>query len=295
MAAAPAAWTIERIEDLLVRGVSENEEFDFKGAKVLSDAEGVSSLSKAVTAFANARGGTIIIGVRDGTERAIEGLKVDTELAKRIHDRIKVYPLPQYPPPVALPWKGGLSVVVLDIPASDQGPHASIADKMPKFYQRTPSGAEPMTWIGIRDGMIRAEDRQRNAEILLGELQQHYLTARSHRDSSYYGNDGFPNTSTFELTLTRNAFASVYPWIARDPHLGPDFARLLSRLNYLNGQVQAMVNEVATHSTRLKPWQSRMSSHMNGLRDQLVGVDAGIRRVFGMPERDYRNYLPENY
>lgn len=287
-------WTIAHVEALVSNVRSEDQDFDFKGAAILTEVSGIAALSKAAAAFANGRGGSIIIGVRDSEPRRIEGVKVDAELAKRVHDRIKVYPPITYPAPRAIPWKDGLSVIVVDIPASTEGPHASVADKLAAFYVRTHAGAEPMSWPAIRDAMVRADDRQRYVEILLGELQQHNLTARAHRIANMTQGPDFPETQTFELDLTKTALAALYPWIAKDPHLGPEMSRLLARMSYINGQVQAMIIDTALRPDHLHQWRGRMSVVCLGFRDRAVQVDAGLRLVFGMPAvDDYKRILPE--
>jgi predicted HTH transcriptional regulator len=285
-------WSLEVIKSLVKLGTSEHRDFEFKSGRVLRDGEGIGALSKQVSAFANSRGGFIVIGVSEGSPRTIEGVEVDGELAKRINDRIKVYPMPSYPAPLVIPFKKGLSIVVVEVPASQEGPYASIADKIPQFYVRTHSGAEPMNWVAIRDGMIRADERRRQVEVLLGEFEQHFMTYRAHMIAAREQID-FPDTHTFELTLTRQALAAVYPWLSKDPHAGPEVARLMSRMNFINGHVQAMIADVAARPQRLKDWRGRMVVVLVGFRDHLAQADAGIRRVFGLPVADYRKLYPE--
>lgn len=293
MMTEPASdWTPSRLETLIAEGANETEDLEFKSAAVLRAPNGASSLSKAVTAFANGRGGTIVIGVADGPPRVIEGFAASAETVKHINDRIKVYPRPALPAPTVIAWRDGLSVAVVHVPASTVGPHASVADGKSEFFVRTHSGSEPMGWAAIRDSMVKADERRRQGELLLAQFEQHFMTARNLLHGTREQHD-FPITDTFDMTLTHLALAAVHPWLARDNHAPNDVGRLLGRMNHINGQVQAMIADVAANPKRLQPWRGRLGAVMGGFRDQLVQAEAGVRRVLDFPQPDYRNKYPE--
>jgi hypothetical protein len=285
-------WSLEVVQDLIKNGVSENQDFDFKSARVLLPGEGVATLSKATCAFANGRGGFIVIGVTDGPKRSIEGVVVDTELAKRFNDKIKVYPRPNFPAPLVIPAKDGKAVVVVHVPSSSDGPHASMVDGRPEFFVRTHSGAEPMNWVGIRDAMVRADERRRQADILLNQFRQHYLTAYHHRHG-YLEKDDFPHAETFDLTLTHLAIADLHPWLAKDTHAMQSVSDLVSRMNAMNGMISAMIADVAVRPTRLPAWRSKLSASMLTVRDQLIHAEIGVRRAMGMPEANHQQVYPQ--
>lgn len=285
-------WSLEVVRDLIKNGVSENQDFDFKSARVLLPGEGIATLSKATCAFANGRGGFIVIGVTDGPKRTIEPADVDTELAKRFNDKIKVYPRPNFPAPLVIPAKNSKAVVVVHIPASTDGPHASMVDGRPEFFVRTHSGAEPMNWVNIRDAMVRADERRRQADILLNQFHQHYQTAYHHR-YSYLEKDDFPHAETFDLTLTHLAVADLHPWLSKDVQAMRAVSDLISRMNALNGMIQAMIADVTARPTRLVAWRSKLSGSMLTVRDQLIHADVGIRRAMGMAEMSHQQLYPQ--
>lgn len=286
-------WSLSTITSLINLKTSEDQDFEFKSALVLRDNEGIEALSKQASAFANSRGGFIVLGVSEGNPRTLEGVRVDGELAKRVNDRIKVYPPLSYAAPKVILYKDDLAVVVVHIPASQEGPYASLAKGVAQFYVRTHSGAEPMNWVQIRDGMIRADERRRQVDVLLGEFEQHFLTYRAHKLAPMEQIE-FPETHTFELTLTRQALAAIHPWLSKDAQTMNEMSRLMSRMNFINGQVQAMITDIAVRPQRLKDWRGRMSVIVGGFRDQLAQADAGVRRVLGLPAADYRTLYPEH-
>jgi predicted HTH transcriptional regulator len=78
-------WNYELIEDLLSKNYYEGDRHDFKGNIPPSD-----RLSKTCCAFANSRGGFIVLGIaqKRGTFQ-IEGLDNDTEFSKKFGDKLK--------------------------------------------------------------------------------------------------------------------------------------------------------------------------------------------------------------
>ena len=276
----------------LAESAAEDQDLEFKAGALFLGTKAASHLSKAVSAFANGRGGVILLGVTDRPPRDLDGVVVDSETVKQVNDKIKLYPRLEYPTPQVVHTGEGRGVVIVQIPRGTDGPYASMANGMPEFYVRTHSGSEPMPWPAIRDGMVRADERRRQGELLLNQFEQHYMTAKNLREGAREQHD-FPITDSFDLTLTHMAVAAIHPWLSKDIHAANDVARLVGRMNHINGQVQAMIASVAVDPRRLPAWRGRMGNVLGSFRDQLVQAEAGLRRVLQQPDADYRQKYPE--
>jgi predicted HTH transcriptional regulator len=87
-------WTLDLLRTLCDTGHGETDQYDFKGRLGPSD-----QVTKAVCAFANTRGGYVVVGVPQDKERQflIEGLLANPELSKELHDKVRADPRSQLP------------------------------------------------------------------------------------------------------------------------------------------------------------------------------------------------------
>jgi predicted HTH transcriptional regulator len=78
-------WTYSRIEDLVNNNVNESETHDFK-----SDVPDSIELTKDCCAFANTKGGFIILGIKEARQRfVIAGIDNDNDLANKFGKKDK--------------------------------------------------------------------------------------------------------------------------------------------------------------------------------------------------------------
>lgn len=272
-------WTLDDVKRLAADASSENRDFEFKSAAVLKDPGGAGTISKQVSAFANARGGFLILGVTDRPPRRLEGVEVSSELAKHLNDRIQVEPHVEYPTPRLLEAENGRHIIVLHIPEGREGPYASIVDGIPRFYVRTHSGAEPMNWVQIRDAMVRADERRQHGDMLLVQLRHYYkiayrLGGLARRRPAY------PEPAWFDLTLTHTSLAALTPFL--DEQAMESFAELLEKLQFINGQLDVMVAAVAGRDQQLVKWHQRLEGEARHVIEPLKHADAALRRVLGL-------------
>lgn len=240
-------WTHAAIMELATNKASEPAAFEFKGAAILGDPNGIKSMSKAVAAFANTGGGFIIIGVgEDGNDWAPTGVVRDKEINKKVNDRIKVHPPLSYAAPVDVrfPKDPARSFYVLEIPDTDDGPYASVAERTPLFYERTHSGSEPMTWNVIRDRMVRVEERRSRSRLLLHELDQQLGVARLHILIS--AKETEPNFGMFETAAIQRMLDDLHALIADNAHLVEAASAAVSLMREFNVELEYRLNIIAT-------------------------------------------------
>src|SRR5919106_6806883 len=81
-------WTYSRIDDLVNNNVNESETHDFK-----SDIPDSIELTKDCCAFANTKGGFIILGIKETRQRfIIAGIDSDNDLANKFGKKINALP-----------------------------------------------------------------------------------------------------------------------------------------------------------------------------------------------------------
>lgn len=166
-APADGAWTEARLGIL---GPDEYDFQEFKGSAWMVAADGsiegefAAHLSKQLSAFANAKGGRIVLGLDDegridggvpvdlkggGTrswlEDIVSGL-VDPALAAfNVHEV-----LPQQDAPSAI--RPGHAVYVIEVPASDAAPHQAVDLR---YYLRIAGKSRPMGHVHVQDVLRR--------------------------------------------------------------------------------------------------------------------------------------------
>ena len=141
------------LDRLVAHGVAESANLEFKSVKLLSKNNDriFSDLSRELTAFANAAGGVLIIGVEEGNNRQAVGVDPITDNKKNdswIEDGL----LPRIAPTLQMdiqqvPYGAGF-VLVIDVPVSRSAPHQA-ADN--KFYARRLFRVDPLLPFEIDD------------------------------------------------------------------------------------------------------------------------------------------------
>ena len=159
--------TLADVEDLVLREVREDHTMEFKEQLNLEDRDARVEFLKDVTAFANASGGTIVIGAVEGdTDRRgliVEvrgvsgspdalGLAIDAALRDGVDERLSGV-LHR-----ALPVGGGRHIHVIRVPASPHAPHMiKLRTAEGRFYVRGNVSTDPMTARQIKELAVRRE------------------------------------------------------------------------------------------------------------------------------------------
>jgi hypothetical protein len=154
--------TVEDVQSLIDDGIEEGLELEYKGSPALTrDSVNINELCKDVSAMANSAGGQIIYGVEEdktthkpkGLDQGISDPKITREwiqqtLNSRIHPRVDGISITR----ILLP--SGASIFVIEVPATQAGPHQAPDDK---YYKRFDGLCTPMKDYEIKDVMRRGE------------------------------------------------------------------------------------------------------------------------------------------
>lgn len=181
-ALADVTWS--DLEALIRDGVQEGPTLDYK--KTLSHPDGEDpwirgqgkigrpareEMAIAIVAFANAYGGTVLLGVDEGAGNTgipaeLVPLPRAADLAERLHRAISDVvdpPLPGFATHAILaPGAEGTGVIALRVPASDAAPHGT--GSPPACYVRRGASATPMTMRDIQSVFWDARTRRERVE-----------------------------------------------------------------------------------------------------------------------------------
>jgi predicted HTH transcriptional regulator len=171
-------WSIEAIRTLLLAGVHESEEFDFK--EMLPHAQNEKAkarLRAACCAFANGAGGYIVFGIVDDRAKTPPDRLVGLPAAVDFPAMFGEYPKLCNPsvhwtfrnPPLGLP--SGQLIQIVHIPPSWKAPHAyGDVDQGWRFTKRTNKGTEGMSIEEIRGSFLGFYEKRLQLQHLDAEL-----------------------------------------------------------------------------------------------------------------------------
>lgn len=174
--------TAADLRRLVEERTQEDQFFEYKRDPYPSNDGGKRELIKDVSAFANAAGGYIIIGLSEdgeGRASAITGVPDAAAVQRSILDRCLTLIEPRLTQlDIACIDVDGHAVVVCFVPESGQKPHAALPDREHHyFYQRYQAGVKLMTVVEVRQA-LQGDATQRE----IAELRRE-LSAIRHRET----------------------------------------------------------------------------------------------------------------
>lgn len=168
--------TVAEIAAIVHGRVAEDQYVDFKARPYPSGDAGTHELIKDVTAFANAAGGYLIVGIgEDGESRAnaLVNVEAPESVRRSMMDRCLARIEPRLPElDIRIYSVNGNSVVICRVPDSPLKPHCAQPDREHHyFWKRYVDGNKLMTLAEIREA-IQGDAVQREVVALRQELER---------------------------------------------------------------------------------------------------------------------------
>lgn len=240
-------WSYDVIKEMVSKGYLETDTFDFKSTFKSLDPKYHDSLVTTACAFANTtKGGFFVFGVfrkNDGSYE-ITGIERSDNLAMEFGQQISnanptIYFIPKNPP-IEIPGTNKV-LPVFYVPQSVNRPHMN---EQGKFYYRTNTGNEQMSYEQIRDAFLGYEQRRHSIRLLYTELIYNRDIAGLLRESAIANKTDIPNYY-FETDVIVNLLPSVYPLIAEDKELINAIMKIRNDLTQANAMTKFTLSQVS--------------------------------------------------
>lgn len=222
-------WTLDRVRSIVESGHREDETFDFKESlPAKHDEDGKWRLKDTCASFANAEGGFIVFGVKDGTTTdssiRIVGLAPSIDFAEHFGN----FPNQCTPtiefivknPPIQL--ADGNLLHVVHIPKSLKAPHSTKGTQKRcglRFMKRTGQGDVEMSMEDVSTMFLGQYEKRLKLQLLRSEfgafaaLATQSIKARSDDHSRYFSLIGFDTTLLQALTAETISLTAHLPII----------------------------------------------------------------------------------
>jgi Putative DNA-binding domain len=152
--------TLQEVQTLCDNRVLEGRFYDFKAVAIGSNERDKREFLADVTAFANAAGGDLILGVRENAGAADEICGIDLNDPDQEKQRLINLVRDGVEPRVSgldtkwLPTSGTTGVMIIRVPRSWSAPHRVVYLKDMNFYVRNPAGKHPMSVDELRRAFV---------------------------------------------------------------------------------------------------------------------------------------------
>jgi len=244
-------WTVPVITDLLTKGYTETEDFDFK--EMLPDRrndEDKERLTKSCCAFADSNGGFLVFGISDNKTLPVNDRLVGiprnpgTEFLVNfgIYPQQKCFPgvhwIPRNPP---IQLDNGNEIHIIYIPKSWNAPHAFLYSRRGctgwGFVKRTNTGNQDMSYEEIRMAFLQYYEKRLKLQLLQAELQN----TKKHAEELLISaplNQVKIGLGEFSLTVIETVLADTYTILAGQQELLGHLGEIRNRCRVVNDMLR---------------------------------------------------------
>jgi hypothetical protein len=231
-------WTYEIIAELVQKNSCESDRHDFK-----YDLPDASTLTKVCSAFANTKGGFVILGIKEvGSGYVIEGINNDRELAHKFGQKIaRASPTIDFDLPKIVPIpNSGKVIAVFHIPLSPERPHMS-SDQF--FWKRTNKGNDLMTYEEIRMSFQNYQERLEKLKLLYIELLSNFEQLNSVKVDDPSGS--VYSLVTLDSTVINSLLTDLFTIIGRNKKLVRILFTIREEIKVMNNKTRMFYTQMA--------------------------------------------------
>ena len=259
-------WTFEIVKELVDKRTNESDRHDFK--KELPESE---SLTKICCAFANTKGGFIILGVKQNSSSfEICGINNDIELAHKFGQKIKANPTIEFSLPKIINIPDSSNVLaVFEIPISSERPH--VPDNAPEkrlFQKRTNRGNDFMSYEEIKLSFQNHQERREKLKLLYIELLSNIEQLNSMKidDAS---KENAHSLVTLDSTIITGLLSELYTSISNNNELVKILLIIRERTKIINNKIKLFFSQVVIPMTNKGEIVKAHNEFINSKVDEL--------------------------
>lgn len=237
-------WTYEIVAELVQRNSYESDRHDFK--RDLPDAP---TLTKICCAFANTKGGFVILGIKEiGSGFMIEGIYDDKELACKFGQKIHAIPTIDFDlPKIILIPNSGKVLAVFHVPLSPERPHMSLCQDQ-GFWKRTNKGNDVMTYEEIRMSFHNYEERVEKLKLLYIELLSNFEQLNKMKVEDPSGTTY--SLMTLDSTVINSLLTDLFTIIGRNKRLVRILFTIREQTKIMNNKIRMFYSMMAIPLTK---------------------------------------------
>lgn len=292
-------WTVHVITDLLAKGCTETEDFDFK--EMLPDRrndEDKERLTKSCCAFANSSGGFLVFGISDNKTLPVNARLVgiprnpgtEFQVNFGIHPQQKCFPgvhwIPKNPP---IQLDNGNEIHIIHIPKSWNAPHAFLYSRRGctgwGFVKRTNTGNQDMSYEEIRMAFLQYYEKRMKLQLLQAELRN----IKNHAEKDLIITGWTTNASyglgEFSLSVIETVLADTYTIIAEHQDLLETITEVRNRCRIVNDLLRIFYQNATVGWARsnVKP-DPEIEKHNFNVEQECRPIIAACDRALGRLE-----------
>jgi hypothetical protein len=255
-------WTYEIIAELVKRNCNESDRHDFK-----SDLPDAPTLTKICCAFANTKGGFVILGIKEvGSSFMIEGIDNDRELAHKFGQKITANPTIDFDLPKIIPIPDqGKVLAVFHIPLSPERPHVSMYQG---FWKRTNKGNDAMTYEEIRMSFHNYEERVEKLKLLYIELLSNFEQLKKMKVEDPSGTTY--SLVTLDSTVINNLLTDLFTIIGRNKRLVRILFTIREETKIMNNKIRMFYSTMTMPLTNKNELVKAHNQFVNQKASELV-------------------------
>lgn len=285
-------WTLEVILEIIKKINSEGERYDFKAKIPVKE-----TLTKVCCAFANSKGGFVILGVIEDKANSsfeIVGIDNDKELAHKFGQNINANPTIWFSLPKILPIPDSKKVVaIFEIPLSQERPHVpNLAPEKRLFLKRTNKGNDHMNYEEIKFSFQDYNERKEKIKLLYLELLSNLEQLNALKIKEPQKKDTYSLLTLDNLVLDR-LLVDIYSSISKEKELVIMLFDVRKKIKAMNNKINIFFSQMSLPLSS-KGQKKIIQEHNNHLSIQEKALTPSIKKTMALLESKFNLKDPFN-
>ena len=217
-------------------GVSESDRHDFK-AMLPRNAQQEKqdqnkTLSKICSAFANTRGGFVILGVSQKSGSfLLDGVEPNPEAYGDFYKKLRVEPDIRVEMPLLINLENGKVIYVFEIPNSLAKPHLPTREEERIFWKRVGSDCKQMSLQEVRSLMNNYQAMREQLTLIVMDLQTKISDVQAYRTDYMMKTTEF---DAYDFKQIDHSLAAAFPLVQNERELIENLWQIRTQFQIIN-------------------------------------------------------------